>query len=108
MSWDQMERQLFEVQEYLGYCPALLDPKRAAPQGLGGSCSPFKVYVYPASEAQLAKMSTIYRNVRRIVMDSPYATADPAEACLFIPNVDTSCWCAAAGRAVWQHTLSLY
>lgn len=44
-----------------------------------------KVYVYPTD----GPVSATYRKVLSVVRESRYATHDPAEACLFIPAVDT-------------------
>lgn len=44
-----------------------------------------KVYVYPTD----GPVSATYRKVLSVIRESRYATRDPAEACLFVPAVDT-------------------
>ena len=46
----------------------------------------FSVYVYP--EPYLVK-SSIFKKILQSLNSSPYYTADPAEACLFVASVDT-------------------
>ncbi|KAK2144201.1 hypothetical protein LSH36_777g02080 [Paralvinella palmiformis] len=45
----------------------------------------FKVYVYPTR----SRISSKYEEILRAIRESPYITADPTEACILIPSVDT-------------------
>jgi hypothetical protein len=85
--WHQIEQQIFEVQEYRTHCPA---QKPVPPRSV--QCRDFKVYTYP-SALESDKQPAIHKAVRQIMMDSPYATPDPAEACVIVPDIDVSCWC---------------
>ncbi|KAM7288910.1 exostosin-1b [Ixodes scapularis] len=48
----------------------------------------FKVYVYPPSDS-VPPPSPVYQRVLRSIRESRFATADPTEACVFVPAVDT-------------------
>ena len=47
----------------------------------------FKVYIYPLEENQ--QLSPLFEHILRVIKESTYFTADPEEACLFIPSFDT-------------------
>lgn len=104
VSWHQIEQQIYEVQEYRSFCPALplhfqesnhgsLSSDRPSSLLQDRTCSKFKVYLYPLNPEAESRLAPIYREVRRIIAEGPYATTDPAEACVFVPSVDVSCWC---------------
>ena len=50
------------------------------------SSRPFRVFVYPG--VQLADRTSPFARMVEAVRNSPYATTDPAEACVFLSNVD--------------------
>lgn len=62
-------------------------------------CKPgnFKIYVYPmdtydqesGAEAAVHSISPVYAKILDALRASKYATANPHEACVFIPPVDT-------------------
>ena len=47
----------------------------------------FKVYVYPSSGSN-QPTSALYKKIVDAIRDSPFYTSDPAQACLFVPNID--------------------
>ncbi|KAJ8021177.1 Exostosin-1c [Holothuria leucospilota] len=47
----------------------------------------FKVYIYPSSETD--PISASYSKILTSIRESQYYTANPEEACLFVPSVDT-------------------
>jgi hypothetical protein len=121
-NWDVIEKQIFEVQEYLGFCPApppvavrpASDPRynaaaNAQAYRLRNCTNGFKVFIYPRSDDLVAGTykvwlgswtfggssyvgQQIYNAVIDALQDSPYITTDPDEACVLIPSVDVSCW----------------
>ena len=48
--------------------------------------SGFKVYVYPSDSSPAT--SVLYKKIVDVIRDSPFYTADPTQACLFVPNID--------------------
>lgn len=84
--WHTIEQQIFEVQEYRAHCPA------QQPPAMQQMCENFKVYTAPLPEGSV-EPAAIYKHVRDVMMNSPYATPDPSEACVIIPAIDVSCWC---------------
>lgn len=50
-------------------------------------CRDFKVYVYPSEPTSNA--SPAFQRILSAIRDSPYFTADPSEACVLIPSIDT-------------------
>ncbi|KAL5966879.1 Exostosin-1b [Taenia solium] len=51
-------------------------------------CLKFKVYVYP-DDPRAPKVSENYRKILDAIRRSPFYTANPREACLFVPSLDT-------------------
>lgn len=49
--------------------------------------SEFRVYVYPSDDQ--FKVSPLFDKILRVIRSSPYYTANPEEACLFVPSFDT-------------------
>jgi len=49
--------------------------------------SSFKIYVYPIEES--VAMSSTYRKILNVIMESRYYTPDASQACLFILSLDT-------------------
>lgn len=49
--------------------------------------SEFRVYVYPSDSNR--KVSPLFEKILRVIRSSRYYTADPEEACLFVPSYDT-------------------
>ncbi len=47
----------------------------------------FRVYVYPDVPGH--KLSPLYSSILSVVRSSHYYTSDPAQACLFLPSLDT-------------------
>lgn len=63
--------------------------------GAGGGAQRMGVYVYPLREfvdaesgAAAAPLSRDFHRVLRAIRESVYYTADPLEACVFVPSVD--------------------
>lgn len=63
--------------------------------GAGGGAPRMSVYVYPLHEfvdaesgAAAAPLSRDFHRVLRAIRESVYYTADPLEACVFVPSVD--------------------
>lgn len=48
----------------------------------------FKVYVYPSDDST-PPASPVYQRILKSIRESRFATADPTEACVFVPAVDT-------------------
>mmetsp|Transcript_821 Transcript_821/g.2728 ORF Transcript_821/g.2728 Transcript_821/m.2728 type:complete len:953 (-) Transcript_821:2162-5020(-) len=97
-TWDVVEQEVWEVQEYLGFCPALeAYDGRSASENSSSIMSPtnfhadgFKVFLYPGPEG---KLPAVYQAVRNAIRSLPYVTLDPSEAAVFVPDIDVSCWC---------------
>ncbi|CDS42594.1 exostosin 1 [Echinococcus multilocularis] len=51
-------------------------------------CLKFKVYVYP-DDPRAPKVSGNYQKILDAIRRSPFYTANPREACLFVPSLDT-------------------
>ncbi|KAL5110192.1 Exostosin-1b [Taenia crassiceps] len=51
-------------------------------------CSKFKVYVYP-DDPRASEVSANYKKILDAIRRSPFYTANPREACLFVPSLDT-------------------
>ena len=49
--------------------------------------SGFRVYVYPSDEN--LKVSPLFEKIIRVIKSSQYYTANPDDACLFVPSYDT-------------------
>ncbi len=92
IAWNETQARIWEVQEYRTHCPVQPKHNPLQPQLSLQSkpCHDFKVYVYPVNNVSL---SVVQQEILSIVQRSPYYTRDPEEACLFVPSVDTSCWC---------------
>ena len=95
------KEQLFEVQEFLGFCPEL-EPHDGL-TALGGSSTMvlphdfastgFRIFIYPLPPAAEAKLPAVYRELRAALRAHPNRTLDPREAALLVPGTDVSCWC---------------
>ena len=143
IDWSTIEEQTWEVQEYLGYCPipmayplsSVISADRGTnvnhhhhqqQQHHGGRHMappppppPFRMFVYPSADEFEGKLPAVYQAVRSALMASPYRTLDPADASVFIPPTDVSCWCerclgnrpfeapALASKEVTNHLRSL-
>ena len=89
----ELEQRLWQVQEYRSHCPVQAnfsqDQKQLALLDI--SCDKFKVYIYPQLNGE--DIRPVYAAILDTIRRSPYFTEDPAEACIFIPAFDVSCWC---------------
>eukprot|EP00042_Codosiga_hollandica_P054695 m.747136 g.747136 ORF g.747136 m.747136 type:complete len:368 (+) comp58961_c0_seq15:320-1423(+) len=91
--WNEIEIRVWEIQEYRNFCPLLENaPLNVNAHDSENVYNNFHLFLYPKPD-EGATRATIFDLIRDIIRRSPYATLDPRRASLFIPNVDTSCWC---------------
>lgn len=102
VGWKLQEEQLWEVQEYLGFCPMLQSWTSTVLVDVRESSTlrDFLVYVYPLSTADERRLSPVYQEIRAAFKIHPRVTDKPSQATFLLPNVDTSCWCESCmGRS---------
>lgn len=75
-SWDEIENQIWEIQEYLGFCPPLtphdgraaIENSRSIAKPSNFAADGFKIFLYPGSDE---KMPSVYRAVRDAIQSTP-------------------------------------
>ena len=101
--WHTVEQQIWEVQEYRAHCP--VQPPVTEDDFLKNQCTDFKVYAYPSNPTIQNHYPAVHRAVRNIMLRSPYATPDPNEACVIIPDIDVTCWCESCLYGAYGNNL---
>ncbi len=85
-----IEQQLWEIQEYNNVkCQIRPTLKKSTI-----NCKEFSIYMYPFTGKERVRTSATFQAIRHAVtMHLASTTQDPEDACLFMPMIDTTCFC---------------
>ena len=96
LHWRVVEQQAWEISEYNMLCPDILQHTPLV--STRNECPSFKIFQYPLSNKAKSKMSKLFAHMYEAVAVYPTSNTDAAEACLFIPIVETTCLCNECAR----------